>query len=91
MFPRANFAAVRPPGTGLPPSRSLAADLGIARSPVAESYSDLVAEGWLTARQGSGTRVAKRPHEAFGIGDALGRVELRTALAGYPSWARLTS
>ncbi|MEW1826372.1 PLP-dependent aminotransferase family protein [Streptomyces sp. NPDC088196] len=45
------------PGTRLPSSRSLAADLGIARNTVADSYADLVAEGWLTARQGSGTRV----------------------------------
>ncbi|MFI1365942.1 MocR-like pyridoxine biosynthesis transcription factor PdxR [Streptomyces griseochromogenes] len=49
------------PGTRLPSSRSLAADLGIARNTVAEAYADLVAEGWLTARQGSGTRVADRP------------------------------
>ncbi|MYW45792.1 winged helix-turn-helix domain-containing protein, partial [Streptomyces sp. SID161] len=48
------------PGTRLPSSRSLAADLGVARNTVAESYADLVAEGWLTARQGSGTRVAER-------------------------------
>ncbi|MGI5195349.1 PLP-dependent aminotransferase family protein [Streptomyces sp. CA-288835] len=48
------------PGTRLPSSRSLAADLGIARNTVAEAYADLVAEGWLTARQGSGTRVAER-------------------------------
>ncbi|MFC3578373.1 PLP-dependent aminotransferase family protein [Streptomyces yaanensis] len=56
------------PGTSLPSSRSLAADLGIARNTVAEAYADLVAEGWLTARQGSGTRVAERtppgPHAA---------------------------
>ena len=48
------------PGTRLPSSRSLAADLGIARNTVADAYADLVAEGWLTARQGSGTRVAAR-------------------------------
>ncbi|MFF4548953.1 PLP-dependent aminotransferase family protein [Streptomyces sp. NPDC001435] len=48
------------PGTRLPSSRTLAADLGIARNTVAEAYGDLVAEGWLTARQGSGTRVAER-------------------------------
>ncbi|WP_405587756.1 PLP-dependent aminotransferase family protein [Streptomyces sp. NBC_01092] len=48
------------PGTRLPSSRSLAADLGIARNTVAEAYAELVAEGWLTARQGSGTRVADR-------------------------------
>ncbi|MGB8882035.1 MAG: winged helix-turn-helix domain-containing protein, partial [Solirubrobacteraceae bacterium] len=48
------------PGTRLPSSRGLAADLGIARNTVAEAYGQLVAEGWLTARQGSGTRVAAR-------------------------------
>ncbi|MFK4268116.1 MocR-like pyridoxine biosynthesis transcription factor PdxR [Streptomyces milbemycinicus] len=48
------------PGTRLPSSRSLAADLGIARNTVADAYGELVAEGWLTARQGSGTRVAAR-------------------------------
>ncbi|MFF5426021.1 MULTISPECIES: PLP-dependent aminotransferase family protein [unclassified Streptomyces] len=47
-------------GTRLPSSRSLAADLGIARNTVADAYAELVAEGWLTARQGSGTRVAPR-------------------------------
>ncbi|MGY5032035.1 MocR-like pyridoxine biosynthesis transcription factor PdxR [Streptomyces sp. 900116325] len=49
-----------PPGTRLPPYRSLAADLGLARNTVADAYAELVAEGWLTARQGSGTRVAHR-------------------------------
>jgi GntR family transcriptional regulator/MocR family aminotransferase len=38
----------------------LAADLGVARNTVADAYSELIAEGWLTARQGSGTRVAAR-------------------------------
>jgi len=48
------------PGVRLPSSRALAADLGIARNTVAEVYSQLVAEGWLTARTGSGTTVAER-------------------------------
>ena len=48
-------------GTQLPPSRTLAADLGVARNTVADAYGQLVAEGWLTARQGSGTRVSEHP------------------------------
>jgi GntR family transcriptional regulator / MocR family aminotransferase len=44
-------------GTMLPPSRHLAADLGLARNTVAEAYAELVAEGWLASRQGSGTWV----------------------------------
>ncbi len=48
------------PGTTLPSSRALAADLGIARNTVADAYAQLVAEGWLAARHGSGTWVAER-------------------------------
>ncbi|MFD3920762.1 PLP-dependent aminotransferase family protein [Streptomyces sp. NPDC058595] len=48
------------PGTRLPPYRTLAVDLGLARNTVGEAYAELVAEGWLTARRGSGTRVAPR-------------------------------
>jgi GntR family transcriptional regulator/MocR family aminotransferase len=48
------------PGSRLPSSRTLAVDLGIARNTVAEAYAQLVAEGWLVARQGSGTWVAER-------------------------------
>ncbi|MDF6045024.1 PLP-dependent aminotransferase family protein [Streptomyces sp. JH14] len=62
-----------PPGTRLPPYRSLAADLGLARNTVADAYAELVAEGWLTARQGSGTRVAHRAAPA-----APARVPTRT-------------
>jgi GntR family transcriptional regulator/MocR family aminotransferase len=46
------------PGLLLPSSRALAVDLGIARNTVVEAYTQLVAEGWLTAEHGSGTRVA---------------------------------
>ena len=44
-------------GTMLPPSRTLAADLGLARNTVADTYAELVAEGWLASRQGAGTWV----------------------------------
>jgi GntR family transcriptional regulator / MocR family aminotransferase len=56
-------------GTRLPSSRALAVDLGIARNTVAEVYGQLVAEGWLTARTGSGTSVA--PHRAPAPGAAV--------------------
>ena len=48
------------PGTRVPSSRSLAVDLGVARNTVAEAYAQLIAEGWLLARRGSGTWVAER-------------------------------
>jgi GntR family transcriptional regulator / MocR family aminotransferase len=47
-------------GTSLPSSRALAEDLGIARNTVVDAYGQLVAEGWLAARHGSGTWVAER-------------------------------
>lgn len=55
------------PGSPLPPSRALATQLQIARSVVVEAYSQLRAEGYLEARQGSGTRVradGARSHRA---------------------------
>lgn len=48
------------PGSRLPASRTLAVDLGVARSTVTQCYADLIAEGWLVAQHGSGTRVASR-------------------------------
>ncbi len=45
-------------GTRLPPTRALALDLGISRGTVLQAYSQLVAEGWLSGRRGSGTIVA---------------------------------
>ena len=49
------------PGARLPSSRALAGDLGVARGTVAEAYDQLVVEGWLVARHGSGTAVAWTP------------------------------
>lgn len=48
-------------GTRLPSSRDLAAQLGVARGTVTAAYGQLVAEGYLVARRGSGTTVAELP------------------------------
>ena len=45
-------------GDALPPSRDLAAQLGISRSTVTLAYERLTAEGYTEARVGSGTYVA---------------------------------
>jgi GntR family transcriptional regulator/MocR family aminotransferase len=50
-----------PPGARLPSTRALALDLGVARGTVSEAYAQLAAEGFLIARQGSGTVVAPNP------------------------------
>jgi GntR family transcriptional regulator / MocR family aminotransferase len=46
-------------GSRLPPTRALASELGLSRGVVLDACSQLVAEGYLVARQGSGTRVAE--------------------------------
>jgi GntR family transcriptional regulator/MocR family aminotransferase len=46
------------PGAALPSSRALAAELGVSRTTVTAAYEQLIAEGYLEARQGSKTRVA---------------------------------
>ncbi|SDS99510.1 MocR-like pyridoxine biosynthesis transcription factor PdxR [Microlunatus soli] len=46
-----------PAGSALPPSRLLAGELGCSRWAVTEAYGQLVAEGYLSANQGSATRV----------------------------------
>ncbi len=57
------------PGTRLPATRRLAADLGVSRGTTKAVYDQLVAEGYLTARQGSGTRVAQVPSQAVAAAD----------------------
>lgn len=52
-----------PVGSALPPSRQLAIDLGCSRWIVTEAYEQLVAEGYLVARVGSGTRVRLRDQD----------------------------
>jgi GntR family transcriptional regulator / MocR family aminotransferase len=47
-----------PAGVALPPTRALAAELGVSRGVVVEAYAQLVAEGYLTSRSGGYTQVA---------------------------------
>ncbi len=47
------------PGDRLPPTRTLARDLGVSRRLVVDAYDQLVAEAWLEARVGSGTFVRR--------------------------------
>jgi GntR family transcriptional regulator/MocR family aminotransferase len=88
------------PGTRLPPSRALAADLGIARNSVAGAYGQLVAEGWLTARTGSGTWVTGhrapvvRQATTAAAGATLPRYDLRPGvpdLSAFPRQAWLAA
>jgi len=82
------------PGSVLPPSRDLADQLGVSRGVVVDSYSQLTAEGYLSAKRGSGTRVAElggpgrpprrrpvSPPERF-------RYDLRPGLADYHAFPR---
>ncbi|HET9171956.1 MAG TPA: PLP-dependent aminotransferase family protein [Actinospica sp.] len=48
-------------GEKLPATRVLAAELGLSRGTVSAAYDQLVAEGYLQARHGSGTTVAHVP------------------------------
>lgn len=61
-------AAIRagrlPYGSALPPSRTLAANLGISRWAVTQAYTQLATEGYVEARTGSATRVRWAPEPA---------------------------
>ncbi len=50
-------------GERLPSSRALARELGVSRGLVLESYAQLTAEGFLSSRGGSATRVAGGAHQ----------------------------
>ena len=53
------------PGSKLPPSRTLARELSVGRITVTEAYDQLIAEGYLEAKQGSGTFVAEHIPDAM--------------------------
>ena len=54
-----------PVGTGMPPERELATMLGVSRVTVRRAIEELVTEGLLQAKQGSGTTVAGRVEQAL--------------------------
>ena len=72
-----------PGGVALPPSRALAAGLGVSRGVVVEAYAQLVAEGYLTSRSGGYTQVAPAAAEpgraAPAVAPAAPRPRLRAA------------
>jgi len=73
------------PGTLLPSSRLLAAQLGVSRGVVVEAYGQLVAEGWLAARQGAGTMVAAAGQPGPGTVAAPGGPQERGAAQASPA------
>ena len=77
-------------GERLPSSRVLAAELGISRGLVLECYSQLQAEGFLTASSGSATRVAPN---AVGVSELplTAAPSLRLAVDFRPGVPDLTS
>jgi GntR family transcriptional regulator / MocR family aminotransferase len=79
-------------GTRLPSSRALAVDLGLSRNTVASAYGQLVAEGWLTAAHGSGTRVADTvrpmPAPARSVHVPSARFDLRAGVPDVASFPR---
>ena len=57
------------PHARLPSTRALAADLGVSRGTVSAAFDQLVAEGFLTVRQGSGTTVSEVPQRPSPAGE----------------------
>src|SRR5437660_11909718 len=64
-------------GERLPSSRELARELGISRGMVQECYGQLLAEGYLTSRTGSATRVADISGRQAGDQPAAGHAAVR--------------
>jgi GntR family transcriptional regulator / MocR family aminotransferase len=78
------------PGTRLPPSRVLAAELGMSRSVVVRAFTELIADGYLDARQGAGTFVRPEPEDASpGRGDQEPVHPLEAPLLRVPARMRL--
>ena len=82
-LPGAILGGTLVPGTRLPSSRALADDLSVSRTTTLLAYEQLMAEGYLAARRGSGTFVADE------IPDALPqRVSTRMSRTQHPQLSR---
>jgi GntR family transcriptional regulator/MocR family aminotransferase len=76
------------PGTRLPATRVLAADLDVSRRLVVDAYSQLVAEGYLTAHPGAGTYVSEAASAASApAGEPSPRALRFDFFPGYPDLA----
>jgi GntR family transcriptional regulator / MocR family aminotransferase len=62
------------PGSKLPSTRELAAQLGISRTAVVSAYEQLLAEGYTMGRKGAGTYISSDLPEPF-IGSRAKRIE----------------
>src|SRR5262249_28381884 len=82
---RAVLEGVAPPGVRLPSSRELARDLGLSRTTTLLPFEQLIAEGYLVGRRGSGTFVA---HELPDDLDRTPALRPRPAAAGHPPLSR---
>jgi GntR family transcriptional regulator/MocR family aminotransferase len=70
-------------GASVPPTRTLAAGLGVSRGVVVEAYQQLVAEGYLASRSGGYTQVAtSMPPSAADAGAAASTARPVTRRAG---------
>ena len=65
------------PQARLPSTRALAEELAIARATVVEAYEQLLSEGYIETRSGSGTRVAAELPEALLTAPVETRTETR--------------
>jgi GntR family transcriptional regulator/MocR family aminotransferase len=88
------------PGTLLPSTRAVAADLGVTRGVIVAAYDQLVAEGYLVSQPGSGTLVNEAadrqpPQRGERPGDAAVLIDFHPGLPDVglfprPAWLRAT-
>src|SRR5262245_53096238 len=79
---RSILDGVAAPGTRLPSSRELAQDLGVSRTTTLLALEQLLAEGYLTARRGSGTFVTEE------LPDDLPQISSRPPGSEHPPLSR---